>query len=53
MADPFLFNVGEGKLYAIAALAGALLGAYLLGTLYRRLIRPLSLPRIEVATGDG
>jgi uncharacterized membrane protein YedE/YeeE len=42
---PILVNIGEGKLYAIAALAGALAGAALLGVLYPKLQRPLGLPR--------
>jgi len=50
---PIVVNVGEGKLYAIAALVGTLLGAYLLGTVYPHLIGRLSLPRIEIGTGDG
>ncbi len=50
---PILVNVGEGKLYAIAALLGVLVGAGAFGTLYERLIRPLGLPPLEVGTGDG
>lgn len=50
---PILVNVGEGKLYALAALAGTLLGAYGLGALYPRLIKPFKLPEIQVGTGDG
>ena len=42
---PILVNIGEGKLYAIAALAGALAGAALLGVLYPKLQGPLGLPR--------
>jgi len=42
---PIVVNIGEGKLYAIAALAGALTGAALLGALYPRLQKPLGLPR--------
>ena len=45
---PILVNIGEGKLYAIAALAGALTGAGLFGTFYERL-RPLfQLPPLKV-----
>jgi uncharacterized protein len=40
---PILVNIGEGKLYAVAALAGALAGAALFGTLYPRLARPFKL----------
>jgi uncharacterized membrane protein YedE/YeeE len=43
---PILVNIGEGKLYAIAALAGALTGAAIFGTLYPRLERPLGLPTL-------
>jgi len=42
---PILVNIGEGKLYAIAALAGALAGAALLGMVYPKLQAPLGLPR--------
>jgi uncharacterized protein len=41
---PILVNIGEGKLYAFAALAGALTGAGAFGSLYQRLQRPLRLP---------
>lgn len=50
---PILVNLGEGKVYAVAALAGTLLGAYLLGVLYPRLVAPMKLPKLEVGTGDG
>ena len=43
---PILVNIGEGKIYALAALAGALCGAALLGALYPRLQKPLKLPPI-------
>jgi uncharacterized membrane protein YedE/YeeE len=46
---PILVNLGEGKLYAGAALAGALVGTALFGSLYDRLQRPLSLPPLQVA----
>jgi uncharacterized membrane protein YedE/YeeE len=36
---PILVNVGEGKLYAVGALAGALVGAGAFGSLYPRLQR--------------
>jgi uncharacterized membrane protein YedE/YeeE len=42
---PIFVNIGEGKLYALAVLAGALCGAALLGALYPRLQRPFGLPR--------
>lgn len=40
---PIFVNVGEGKLYAISALAGALIGAASFAALYPRLMRPLRL----------
>ena len=43
---PIVVNIGEGKLYAIAALAGALTGAALLGALYPRLEKPFHLPKM-------
>jgi hypothetical protein len=50
---PILVNLGEGKLYAIGALAGVLVGATLFATLYDRLTAPLRLPELETGTGDG
>ena len=50
---PVLTNLGEGKLYALPALAGVLLGAYALGAIYPRLVRPLSLPKLEIGPGAG
>jgi uncharacterized membrane protein YedE/YeeE len=41
---PILVNIGEGKIYAIAALAGALVGAGAFGTWYARLQRTFGLP---------
>jgi uncharacterized membrane protein YedE/YeeE len=41
---PILVNIGEGKIYALAALAGGLTGAALLGVLYPRLQKPFKLP---------
>ena len=43
---PIFVNIGEGKIYALAALAGALTGAALLGALYPRLQKPFKLPPI-------
>ena len=43
---PILVNIGEGKVYAIAALAGALAGAALLGVLYPKLQAPFHLPKM-------
>jgi uncharacterized membrane protein YedE/YeeE len=50
---PILVNVGEGKLYALGALAGALAGAALFALLYERLAGPLRMPKLQVGTGDG
>jgi uncharacterized membrane protein YedE/YeeE len=50
---PILVNIGEGKLYAVAALAGALTGAGAFGALYPRLQRPFRLPALKVGTGEG
>lgn len=50
---PVLVNIGEGKLYAIAALAGALVGTAIFGRLYDALQRPLRLPPMQVGTGEG
>jgi uncharacterized membrane protein YedE/YeeE len=41
---PIFVNVGAGRLHALAALAGALLGAALLAALYERLAPTLGLP---------
>lgn len=50
---PILVNIGEGKIYALAALAGALVGAGLLGSLYPALQRSFALPPLEAGTGEG
>ena len=50
---PILVNLGEGKLYAVAALVGVLVGAGLFGSLYQRLTAPLRLPELRIGTGDG
>ena len=50
---PIVVNIGEGKVYAIAALAGALVGAAVFGVAYPRLQRPLALPPLKVGTGEG
>jgi uncharacterized membrane protein YedE/YeeE len=44
---PILVNIGEGKVYALAALAGALTGAALFGRTYERLQKPLGLPPLS------
>ena len=50
---PILVNIGEGKIYALAALAGALVGAGAFGTLYARLQNVFALPPVIVGTGEG
>jgi len=50
---PIMVNIGEGKIYALAALAGALVGASLLGWFYSALQRPFGLPPLRVGTGEG
>ncbi|MEN8182953.1 MAG: DUF6691 family protein [Myxococcota bacterium] len=50
---PILVNIGEGKVYALGALAGTLVGAALFGVLYERFPARLRLPALEVGTGDG
>lgn len=50
---PILVNIGEGKVYAVAALAGALTGTAIFGRLYGMLQRPLRLPPIVAGTGEG
>ena len=50
---PILVNIGEGKIYALAALAGALVGAGAFGALYERVQRIFGLPPLRVGTGEG
>ena len=50
---PIFVNIGEGKIYALAALAGALAGAGLFGAVYTRVQGLFRLPRLVVGTGDG
>ena len=50
---PILVNIGEGKIYALAALAGALTGAGVFGSIYQRLQKPFALPALKVGTGEG
>jgi hypothetical protein len=50
---PILVNIGEGKIYALAALAGALVGAGVFGTLYGQLQEFFRLPPLTVGTGEG
>jgi hypothetical protein len=49
---PILVNIGEGKLYALAALLGVLVGASAFGALYPRLTRPLGLPPLGKSPGN-
>ena len=44
---PILVNIGEGKVYARAALAGAVAGAALFGSLYERLQPLFGLPALK------
>ena len=51
---PILVNIGEGKVYALAALAGALAGAALFGTGVRLVQEAIRIAAIEAAgKGDG
>ena len=50
---PILVNIGEGKVYALAALAGALVGAGAFGSLYARLAQVFHLPPLSVGTREG
>jgi uncharacterized membrane protein YedE/YeeE len=45
---PILVNIGEGKVYALAALAGALSGAGVFGALYPKLQTPFRMPPLKV-----
>jgi uncharacterized protein len=50
---PILVNIGEGKLYAVAALAGALVGAGVFGEFYTKLQKLFALPPLASGTGEG
>ena len=50
---PILVNIGEGKIYALAALAGALVGAGAFGAMYERIQTMFGLPPLTVGTGEG
>jgi uncharacterized membrane protein YedE/YeeE len=50
---PILVNIGEGKVYALAAFAGVLVGASAFGVFYRVLTAPFRLPALQVGTGEG
>jgi uncharacterized membrane protein YedE/YeeE len=49
---PVLVNIGEGKVYALAAFAGVLTGAYLVGYFYDGLSRRLGMPRLAAPGGS-
>jgi len=49
---PIFVNIGEGKIYALAALAGALTGTALFGAMYPRLERPLKLPPLAIGAAE-
>ena len=44
---PIFVNLGEGKVYAAAVLAGALAGTWLFALVYERLVPRLRLPPLE------
>jgi len=48
---PIFVNIGEGKLYAVAALAGALVGAGAFGAIYARIQSLFRLPPLALGTG--
>ena len=50
---PIFVNLGEGKIYALAALGGALVGTGIFGGLYARLQSVLKLPPITLGAGEG
>ena len=50
---PIFVNIGEGKIYALAALAGALAGTGLFGAIYVRLQAMFQLPPVAIGTGEG
>ena len=49
---PIFVNIGEGKIYALATLAGALAGTGLFGALYERMQTVLQLPPVAIGTGE-
>jgi hypothetical protein len=50
---PILVNIGEGKVYAVAAFAGALVGAGAFSAVYPRLQRPFRLPDVSGVKARG
>ena len=49
---PIFVNIGEGKVYALAALAGALAGAGVFGAIYRQIQPWFRLPPLALGAGD-
>jgi len=45
---PILVNIGEGKVYALGALVGALTGAGAFGVLYPKLQVPFGMPPLKI-----
>ena len=50
---PVLVNIGEGKLYAIAAFAGVIVGTWLLGWAYPRMTTALHLPALKAEAASS
>lgn len=50
---PIFVNIGEGKIYAVAALLGALVGAGVFGMIYTRLQGLFRLPPLALCAGKG
>ena len=50
---PMFVNIGEGKIYALAALAGAIIGAGSFGAIYSHLQGRFRLPPMGVGTAKG
>jgi uncharacterized membrane protein YedE/YeeE len=48
---PIFVNLGEGKIYAAATLAGALVGAGVFGSIYARVQGPFRLPALLSGAG--
>jgi uncharacterized membrane protein YedE/YeeE len=50
---PIMVNIGEGKIYALAAFAGVLVGTWIFGYFYFPLQKRLGLPSVFPAAADG
>jgi uncharacterized membrane protein YedE/YeeE len=50
---PIFVNIGEGKIYALAALAGALVGAGVFGAIYARIQGAFRLPPLALGSRNG